>query len=78
MTRFFAPLLFLAAAGYVYWFNLNHADRVLLLPFLPALKPSLEGDFKAQGELTAELLAGVGLLLLVIAAIPRRRRREES
>jgi len=50
MSRFLAPLLFLAAAGYVWWFNQNHTDRVLLLPLLPALKPSLEGDFKAQGD----------------------------
>ena len=78
MSRFLAPLLFLGAAGYVYWFNLNHTDRVLILPMLPMLKPSLEGDFKAQGELTAQVLAGVGLLLLVIAAIPRRRPKKQS
>lgn len=77
MSRFLAPLLFLAAAGYVWWFNQNHTDRILLLPFIPLVKPSLEGDLRAQGELTAELLAGVGLVLLVIAAIPRRRAKAE-
>lgn len=77
MTRFLAPLLFLGAAGYVWWFNQNHTDRILLLPFIPIVKPSLEGDLHAQGEITAQFLAAVGLLLLVIAGIPRRRRAKQ-
>lgn len=65
VMRFITPVLFLAAAGYVYWYNQNHLDRLVLAFVFDLLVPSSKGDLVAQGRYTVMTLAGVGVLYLI-------------
>ncbi len=63
--RYFTPLLFLAAGGFVGWYNNANAESVVLLPFLENIFPSLEGDLPAQGRVTMLIFMALGLVLLL-------------
>jgi len=63
--RFLTPLLFFAAAGYVFWYNDNHTGSVMMFPFMDVLFPSDAGKPHAQGENTVVLLGAIGLLSLL-------------
>ena len=75
MSRYVSPLLFLIAGLVVSGYNATHADRVLAFPFLDDLFPSLVGNPKMLGRVSAGLLLMIGSLLLAIAA---RRPKPES
>lgn len=62
--RYFVPVVFFAAAAYVWWFNDTHTNEWLLVPFLDAID-SLRGDRDAQALWSWRILAGLGVLLLV-------------
>lgn len=78
MGRYFSPVLFLAAAVWVYWHNHTHADRVVFFPFLDVLRPSMAGDMRAQGEATVWILGGLGTLFLLLAIRRHLAEREED
>lgn len=63
--RFFAAVFFFAAAGYVYWYNQNHLDRLVLQLVLDVLVPSSKGDPFTQGRLTVNILVGIGTLFFL-------------
>lgn len=63
MTRWISPLLFFAAAAYVFQYNEGHTDSVLMLPFVDAIFPSLKGNPVAIGLRSVMLLVGIGGLL---------------
>ncbi len=77
--RFLPSILFLATGGFVGWYNASHGGSVMVLPFLGSLFPSLHHDLDAQGQATAALFLGAGLLLGVgrLALDLRERRRED-
>jgi hypothetical protein len=79
--RFLTPLLFAAAAGWVAWYNGQHADRAMVLPFVSALDPAAEGNPARQGELTVMVLGGLAVLLGAWDTVrwlqDRRARAEE-
>lgn len=63
--RFITPLIFFGAAGYVWWYNQNHLDRIVMAVVIDLIAPATKGDPFAQGRLTVYLLAAVGGLFLV-------------
>lgn len=71
MGRFFSPLLFLVVGVGVGVYNAGHDDRAVVFPFLGSIFPSLAGDPKGQGQLTAALILGLGVLLGVAALLRR-------
>ncbi len=64
MTRFVGPFLFLAASGWVFQHNREEHGSVLILPFLDVI-PGYAGDLAAQGQLTWQILVGVGTVWLL-------------
>lgn len=62
MSRYLVPLIFFAAAGYIWHYNGTHADSYLLVPFLDAL-----GGLETQAEWSWRIMAGIGGVLLLYA-----------
>ena len=62
--RYLVPLIFFAAAGFVWHYNGTHEDSWVLFPFLDLI-PALADDLDAQAEGTWRLFVGIGALLLV-------------
>jgi len=54
-----AIILFASAAA-LYWYNGANDDRVLSFMFLGDVIPSLKGDPKKLGDVSALMLAGLG------------------
>lgn len=77
--RYLVPLIFFAAAGFVWHYNGTHEGAWLLFPFLDVV-PALQGDFDAQAEWTWRLFAGIGALMLLwaIAGDVRRALRKPT
>lgn len=73
--RFVSPVLFLAAAGGVSWYNGQHADRALVLPFMDVIDPG--ADALRQGELSVIVLIGVAVVLGVRDVLGALRARQE-
>lgn len=67
MLRYFTPVIFLLAAGYVYWYNTTHGQSVLLFPGIDVVFPKTAGDPRAQGLITAYLFGGLGVVFLINA-----------
>lgn len=61
--RAFSPVLFFAAAAGVFWYNGQHTDRALVLPFMDVIDPGAASDPVRQGQLTVQILVGVGVVL---------------
>lgn len=78
--RFLSPVLFAAAGLYVAWYNGNHADRVLMLPFMDVVFPATANDPVAQGAVSWKVLLGLAGIFGVLDAVQwaRARRREED
>ncbi|MFT4978733.1 MAG: hypothetical protein ACI8S6_004643 [Myxococcota bacterium] len=76
--RFLTPILFFAAAGYVYWYNGSQGEAVLMFPpfIIEVLYPDAAGDPHAMGEASVVLLVAMGLLTLLwnLSASWRYRR----
>jgi hypothetical protein len=82
VERWFTPVLFVAAAGFVSWYNGGHQDSQLLFPGTH-LVPGYEGDIFAQGRLTWQLFLGVGGVTGALALVNqirawRRKAEPES
>lgn len=75
MLKYTVPVLLFAAAGFVWYYNQNHTDSVMLLPFLDAL-PNLRGNLAEQAAWSWRLIAGVGLLVLVINIMTEKWRKD--
>ena len=73
--RFFTPAFMFAAAAYVWWFNANHTDSVVMLPFVDSIVPSTKGDPAAQGEVSAWIFAGLGSVFFARALWSTLRSR---
>lgn len=73
--RFLSPLLFAAAAAGVGWYNGQHADRALVLPFMDVLDATAANDPKRQGELTVLVFAGLAVALGVREGVRWARER---
>ncbi len=65
--RFITPLFMFAAAAYVWWYNTNHTDSVVMLPFIEAIVPSTKGDPAAQGQVSAAIFLGLGAVFFLRA-----------
>lgn len=65
MTRYIGPLIFLAAAVWVYLHNQEVGGSVLVFPMLDLI-PGYEADIFAQGQLTWKILVGTGLVWLAV------------
>jgi hypothetical protein len=83
MLGYLTAVLLLGTGGYVLWYNAHHAESVILLPFLPLVLPSLEGDLAAQGRASAVVFFALGGLALawrlvrsILAARERARLRD--
>lgn len=75
-TRYLAAGLFLLTGGLVFWYNATHGSRVIVLPLLTGIAPSLQGRPDALGEATAAVFVGIGSLLgLGRLAMDLRARR---
>jgi hypothetical protein len=75
-ARYLAAALFLLTGGLVFWYNATHGSRVIVLPLLTEILPSLRGKPDALGDATAAVFAGVGVVLgLVRVAMDLWRRR---
>lgn len=81
--RYVVPILFFAAAGFVWHYNSTHDSSWLLVPFLD-LVPSLAGDLDGQAEWTWRILAGLGGVLLLwtigqdVRGASRRREQRDA
>ena len=75
MSRFFTPLLLLAGAGYVHWYNTNHDGSVLLLPFIDIFFPRDAEDPEAMGRATVQALGALGAVTFVVATVGLIRDR---
>ena len=73
--RFVTPALFAAAAVYIGWYNAQHTDRALVLPFLDSLSPSVAGNMAAQGALTVQVFGGLALVFTVREVVRYFRSR---
>lgn len=62
--RYVVPLIFFAAAGFVWHYNGTHEGSWVLFPFLDLI-PALADDLDAQAEWTWRLFVGIGVVLLV-------------
>ena len=73
MIRYLTPVVFLAAAAYVRWYDASHTASVLMLPFVT----SLDGykDPVAAGDLSWKIIAGIGVFLLGLTLVEDIRRR---
>ena len=60
-----ATILFASAVA-LYWYNQTHDDRVLSFMFLGDVVPSLKGDPKKLGDVSALMLAGLGGVSLLL------------
>ena len=78
VVRYFTPILFVAVGGFVGWYNSSHPNRVILLPLLDRVFPSLEGDLISQGTLTCICFLVVGLALLIWQAYFHLQERRGS
>lgn len=67
MSRFITAILFLASGGFIYWHNSSFSDRVLLIPGLDVVMPSLAGDPNRQGEVSALIFVSVGAVFFLFA-----------
>ncbi len=76
--RFLTPVLFGAAAGWVYWYNAQHAGQAVVFPFVELLDPSAAGNPARQGELTVLLLGGMAVVLALWEGVRWARERAES
>ena len=63
--RFLTAAFFVAGAAYVWWYNNNHLDRLVLAWVFDLLVPSSKGDPITQGRWTVWTLAGVGGVFFV-------------
>lgn len=63
--RFLTPAIFLAAAGWVAWYNANHVDQYHLRWLIDLIAPATRGDVVAQGRWTVGVLGALGALFLV-------------
>lgn len=78
--RFVTPAFMFATAAFVWWYNANHTGRVVMLPFIEVLVPSTEGDPARQGEVSAWIFAGLGVVFLlraIWATVRSNQLREE-
>lgn len=73
--RFVTPALFAAAAVYIGWYNAQHTDRALVLPFLDSLSPGLAGNMAGQGALTVQIFAGLAIVFTVREVVRALRSR---
>ena len=77
--RLLTPLLFLATAAVVAWYNGSHQATQLLFPGAEGL---FEGDAVAAGRLTWQVFLGLGLAASTYALYSQtrsaRRRRAAS
>ncbi len=74
MSRFLVPLIFFAAAGFVWHYNGTHENGYLLLPFLEVV-PDFAGDYEAQAAWSWRVIAGIGVTDLVLSIIRDIRNR---
>ena len=74
--RFITPILFFAAGAWVWWYNANHLDRVVLVHIFDWVAPSTKGDVALQGRLTAYLAFALGTAFLIrdLVWLARERR----
>lgn len=63
--RFLAALFFLGLGTYVWWYNQNHLDRIVLAYVLDWVFPASRGDIQLQGRLSAYVAWGAGALFLL-------------
>ena len=78
--RWLTPVVLLSASLIIFWINAQGTEQVLIFSFVPRLFPSTAGDVFAQGQATAALVAGVGLLSLfwqIFVTSQSKRRRSE-
>lgn len=75
MLKYTVPVLLFAAAGFVWYYNQNHADSFMLLPFLDAV-PSLRGSLAAQAAWSWRIIGGVGLLVLIVNVMSEKWRKD--
>ncbi len=76
--RFFSGFVFVAVGAFVYWYDATHAGgQTLILPGLDMLIPRLARDHAEWGRLSAYILAGVGVLLLLRAMVLSWRERDD-
>ena len=60
MRHYITPILFFAAAVYVYQHNSSSTDSVLLFPFIDVIFPATEGNLRLKAEATVKLLIALG------------------
>jgi len=78
--RWLTPLLFFAAAGFVWHYNATHGSTKLLFPFLQVF---VSGTPERLGTLSWLLFAGIGVLFTLLALRESlrgrgRQRRDEA
>jgi len=76
-VRYVVPILFFAAAGFVWHYNSTHDSSWVLVPFLD-LVPALADDLDAQAEWTWRILAGIGGVMLLWTIVQDVRRASRS
>ena len=75
MLRYVWPLLFFGAAGWVWQYNGSHSDRKVVFPFVDVIVPSAAGDPQRMGEISAYIVAGLGVILLGFTILDHVRAR---
>jgi hypothetical protein len=79
MSRYFVPVLFLAATAWLVWQN-QQGGQVMVVPFVDVLFPATAGKPALMADRSAQLMAAAtGLLFLwsIVEHIQALRRREE-
>ena len=64
--RFFTPLVLIAAAVGVGWYN-SKGGAVMVFPFVDVIIPGIAGDAEAMGRATTGILGGLGAATLARA-----------
>jgi hypothetical protein len=72
--RFVVPVLFLIGAGVMWQYNATSETSQVIFPGV-WLVPGYEEDIRAQGRISAGVVAGLGLLLLGGALLDTIRSR---
>ena len=74
IRRWFNPVLFFGAAGYLRYYHATHSDSALLFPFVEHL---VGPDLEAQKQASFFLLIGVGLITTGVAVYDTLRARPQ-
>lgn len=72
MSRYFAPVVFLAATAWMIWHNQQGGD-LLIVPFVDLMFPATARDRALMAERSAQVMSGITVVLFIWTFIEHLR-----